>query len=440
MGMVIRDPHYEWNTNSAFQGSNKAFYDEMGRNLAAAGVKWVRFEIFSEEFAPAEGSTDVRGKVNVEKYRYFIEQVAPRHKIKVLALLATPLVRQRPSDSSTFRFPDDVYGPGAYIDPKRIEDPLTINMGEPFGYVNPYMRIWLENAFEVAKAFPYNAEKGSGIAAFEVLNEENRYLGGGGRGLKPQSVAILLTKFYRAFKAGYPETTPTTSRQNTSIILGGLHPDRCDDCAVGGMNDRMYLDAIYKATVGYRNTNGKYPFDGIGYHPYAGEMRSGLLPEETAYEDLFRVVPRMDQMRNIMVQNGDTQNKFWVTEVGDRGAPITVDAAGDNERRQATFMRDIYRKLYLRREYIANVFWFKYEDFAVPSDATKTGTENWGVVRLQQRPTSQTCTQEIPVARQTCEYEQNGTVQRFKLSYTTYKDIAEKGFTFYTLYLPSIGQ
>ncbi len=453
MGMVVRDPHYEWKTNAAYAGTNYAFYDEMGQNLAAAGVKWVRLEIFAEEFAPLEGQPDLRGRVNVEKYRYFINEVAPKHGLKVLALLATPLVRQRPAGDPAY-FPDapgdpnDTYAEGAYIHPENLEDPLTVKVDDPrIGFVNPYMRIWLENAFQVVQAFPYDKTTGAGIAAYEVLNEENRYLGGGGKGLAPEAVVTMLTKFYRALKSGYPETVADASRTNTKVILGGLHPDRCADCVkqdgTGGMTDREYLNAIYTAKAtpkdelsifqAFRENYGTYPIDGVGYHPYAAEMRSALVPEETAINDLYRVPTRMDAIRAVMLENNDAGNKLWVTEVGDRGAPLGVDPAGDNERRQAKFMRDIYRILSQRQAFIENVFWFKYEDFAVVS-----GTENWGVVRLVPRPADQLCSQDVPVERQSCEYDQEGMVQRFKESYQAYKEIAARGFSFHFTYLPVI--
>jgi hypothetical protein len=168
------------------------------------------------------------------------------------------------------------------------------------------------------------------------------------------------------------------------------------------------------------------------------EMRSGLVPEPSATSDLFRVPTRMSAMRAIMVQNNDAEHKLWITEVGDRGAPRTVDPPADNERRQANFLRSMYWMLWRDREFVAHVFWFKYEDFAVPSDPRAVGTENWGVVRLLPRPADQTCPQMVPAGQQTCEYEANGTVQRFKLSYQTYQDIAENGFQQYTTFIPMV--
>jgi hypothetical protein len=425
MGMVVRDPHYEWNTNPKYANDvNRDFYDTMGVQLQNGGVKWVRIEIFAEEFGSNPGT------VTTEKYRYFINEVAPRHGIKVLALLATPLVRWQNGENQ-----------GKYLDPELLEapsddppsnDPLACGKPSndaryPYGCgTNAYMRIWLNNAFHVAQTFPYNPATGAGIAAFEVLNEENRYLNGGGKGLKPSAVATMLTKFYRIYKnVRCPAGSLGSGCSQVKIILGGLHPDRCDDCAAGGFNDRQYLNAIYTSAPfqGYRSTYGKYPVDGIGYHPYPMEMRSGLVPEPTGSLDLFRVPGRMKAMREVMVQNLDSANKFWITEIGDRGAPISVDPAGDNERRQAQFMRSVYWFLWRNREFVENIFWFKYEDFAVPSDPDATGPENWGVVRIKPGTTS--------------EYDTNGTVERYKQSFSTYQSLAFTGLREYHTYVPT---
>lgn len=440
MGMVVRDPHYEWNTNPGFVGTNQQFYDTLGQNLKAAGVKWVRIEFFAEEAIPAEGQTDRRGKVHAAKYSYFVNTIAPKYGFKVIALLATPLVRQRPDDA-TIRFPGTTYAPGAYISPEAIEAPLTVNGGSAYGFVNPYMHIWLDNAVSIARAFPYNGSTGAGIAAFEVLNEENRYLNGGGRGLKPESVATLLTKFYRTFKnVECPAGRVGLDCASVNILLGGLHPDRCDDCEIGQRTDRQYLDAIYKSAAfksyfdnpSYR----RLPLDGVAYHPYPLEMRSGLTPEPTGATDLFRIPQRINDIRQVMLNNGDTANQIWITEIGDRGNPNDAD----NQARQAQFLHTIYWMLWQQRASIKTVLWFKYEDFAVPADPTVGGPENWGLVRLAPRPTSQNCPQQVPVEQQTCEYEMTGTVQVFKQAYTIYKAMADTGagLQTYRFYMPVV--
>ena len=423
MGMVARDPHYEWNTNPAYPNdSNRAFYDAMGRHLAAAGVKWVRIEFFAEEHSA--GFPDLRGQVNVEMYRYFINTVAPRHGFKVLGLLATPLVRRPPTDWRLGSF-----YVGQYIDPERLEDPLDDTSCPVYGYANPYMCIWLNNAFAVARAFPYDKTTGAGVAAYEVLNEENRYINGGGKGLAPQRVADLTATFYRVFKQnGGPDGSLGSWRHDVQIILGGMQPNRCGDCFTSAgtpMTDREYLDAVYKSpafqTFRAHNPSVGYPVDGIGYHPYPMEMRYGLVPELTGISELYRVPERMQAMRNVMLQNGDAKNKIWVTEVGDRGNPHDLD----NQRRQAEFLQTMYRLLWQQREFVHTVFWFKYEDFAVT-----TGNENWGVVRLYSRTPTSGCP--------SCEYAPDGSVEVFKLSYRTYQNMAlyGSGLQTYRAYLP----
>ncbi len=461
MGMVARDPHYEWGTDPDKPYTvNKRFLDEMGKNLRVAGVRWVRIEIFAEEFdLNPDPDVDLRGMVDVAKYDYFINTVAPDNGLKVLALLATPLVRDR---NGFYQNPELLEAPS---DDPPSDDPLACGKPEngsryPYGCgTNTYMRTWLENALTVANAFPYkpatSSTKGSGIAAFEVLNEENRYLNGGGKGLKPESVATLLTKFYRVHKQGGTAQLPVTgNRDAVKIILGGIHPDRCDDCTRNAdgtrMNDRQYLNAVYKSSAFQHYAPGNvFPLDGVGYHPYPTEMQASFVPEgpeesQHGYYHLFRIPQRLNEMRNVMVQNGDLGNKLWITEMGDRGAPAlsgsSADPALPNEGRQADFLRQAYWMLWLKRASVENVFWFKYEDFAVPKDSPSVGNWNFGLVRLVPRPSTEPCAQPIPVpdpaSRQSCDYSTAGTVQHYKLSYNTYQTIAEQGFNLYRTRLP----
>lgn len=428
MGMVVRDPHYEWKTNPAYPGTNVAFYEQMGKNLQSVGVKWVRIEFFAEEFDDPATASDERGSVRPDKYSYFVNVIAPKYGFKVIGLLATPLVRWQAGAAQ-----------GQYLNPELLEAPTDdppsnspAACGKPSNQnaylygcgTNPYMRIYLNNAFTIAQQLPYNAATGAGVAAFEVLNEQNRYLNGGGKGIKPESVATLLTKFYRIYKndrcaAG----TIGGDCAQVRILLGGLHPGKCDDCITtatpGGMNDRQYLNTIYKSAAfqSYRNTPAfnRFPVDGIGYHPYPMEIRNDLVPEETGIRALDRVPQRIRNIRQVMLDNGDSANKLWITEVGDRGAPNDPD----NQKRQSDFMRVMYWMLWQQRESIQTALWFKYEDFAVPADPNAVGPENWGVVRLMPHTPTASCP--------TCEYAADGSVQVFKQSYVTFQDIAANG-------------
>jgi hypothetical protein len=429
MGMVVRDPHYEWRTNPDYPGANEAFMDEMGRNLEAAGVEWVRLEFRSES-----EKSDVPGQVRLEQYDYFINTVAPRHGLKVLALLATQLVHAQHDNQIMNRKAVEepyYYRTGQYIDPEEFD--LGIRTDHPLygGNVNTYASIFLDNALAIARRFPYDGSKG--IAAFEILNEENRYIGGEGRGLEPHNVAELLTKFYRIYRRGGNATYGSAS-QDVKIILGGIHPGRCDDCMTTSgsrMSDRQYLDAVYAspAFTTYKATYGRFPLDGVGYHPYPDQVALGLVDEYSAFNELPRIPQRMLDMRAVMTRHGDTGNKIWVTEIGERGAPRDIE----NQRRQADFMKSVYWMLWRQRDFVQNVFWFKYEDFAVPENPDATGPENWGVVRLVPR----TPTAECP----SCEYSATGEVQVKKQSFWTYRDISQGiGLQEHELYMPFVAR
>ena len=410
MGMVVRDPHYEWKTNSNYpDGSNEEFYDAMGEQLETLGVRWVRFEMRAEDGIEFDTDDPEQG-LRLSQYDYFINEVAPRHNIKVIALLATNLVRD----------PN-------YIEPEEIErNDEEVDRCWEYKYgcgTNHYMRVWLDRAFVIARRYEGR------IAAYEIMNEQNRYLNGDGRGISPAKMATLMTKFYRIFKSSNGPFGDW--RHDVKVILGGIHPGRCDNCGDRGMNDRQYLDAIYDSAPfqGYRTDNGRYPMDGVAYHPYPMEMRSGLTPEPTGLYDLLRIPVRMEAIRKVMLENGDDGNKIWVTEIGDRGDPFDPD----NQERQAEFMHMVYRMLWQRREYIENVLWFKYEDFAITE-----GTENWGVVRLESRSPTEDCP--------TCEYAPDGSIQVLKESFITYADIARFGtgldepVQFHAVYLPMVAR
>ena len=84
---------------------------------------------------------------------------------------------------------------------------------------------------------------------------------------------------------------------------------------------------------------------------------------------------------------------------------------------QIAFMRDVYESLAQRtlpggQPEVANVFWFKYEDFPPASGAN---AQRWGVVR-------------IPFADGACPggacYDPNGTPAVYRGSYLAYRELA----------------
>ncbi|PMP84179.1 MAG: hypothetical protein C0183_06755, partial [Roseiflexus castenholzii] len=150
MGIVIRDPWFDFDTNPAFPGqSNKTFQDRMGAVLAQMGVRWVRldFRIAAPLDADPRLPPDFIER-EIARNDYFINEVAPRHGFKVLGLLSFDLIQ----------------GTDAHV----------LNTG-PFtetsiygGGVNRYMDEWLTRALMIADRY------GERVAAYQVLNEQNR--------------------------------------------------------------------------------------------------------------------------------------------------------------------------------------------------------------------------------------------------------------------------
>jgi hypothetical protein len=285
------------------------------------------------------------------------------------------------------------------------------------GGVNKYMHAWLTRALRIADRY---RDK---IAAYEVLNEQNRlprYVPNGpvGDAIKPEIVGRLLTKFYRICKNIDPEDQNHGCTPETKIILGGLHPRGSSDPAKESkiiMRDWEYLQAIYtdQSSFGaFKAAHGFYPVDGIGYHPYPEEIR--LSPNDALVD---RGLGRMRAVLNTV----DPTQQFWITEVGYNvgfdvdgpKGPIPVQT----EAGQIALMRDVYESLARRvlpggQPEIANVFWFKYEDFP---PATGASANRWGVVR-------------IPFTTGACPggacYDVNGKPALYRGSYLAYRELA----------------
>src|SRR5262245_7471168 len=250
MGMAIRDPWYEFNTNPEFPNApNQAFQDEMGANLERAGVRWVRLE-----FHIPVGLTSTEAiSAEIAKNDYFIYQVAPRHNFKVLALLGFGLLR------------------GAEATLLNTSPIVTSKYG---GGVNQYMHTWLERALMIADHYR------DSIAAYEILNEQNR-LPPDGAAIQPVIMARLLTKFYRFCKNIEP-SNENHGCSNAKIILGGIHPRGTSSPSM--ITDADYVRRTYDITNSLsapspfndfksRHPGLGYPVDGIAYHPYPEEIR-----------------------------------------------------------------------------------------------------------------------------------------------------------------------
>jgi hypothetical protein len=367
MGMVIRDPWYDFGTSPGLPHEpNYAAQDRMGEMLAQMGVRWVRLEFH------IEGSNAL---AQVARNDYFIREVAPRHNIKVLGLLSFGLVRgDHPRQLGALRSEHDtLYGAG----------------------IDPLKRTWLNRARMIA-----NRYRGA-IAAYEIFNEPNRITENGDEGMSANELARLHATFYHFFRHIDRAAPGDQSwRDNVQIILGGPQPagtGQLDEALY--LSDLSYLRQVYASGpfVRYHMKYGRFPLDGLAYHPYPHEIHRSLMLLRTTWVDsqgevtvmtepndtvepepqadparnVQFIQTRLDQMRDLLTELGDPLLPFWITEIGYNAALCEEGAAN-----QAEFLRLVYASL-AQREDVARIFWFKYEDFP---PAVGPHAQQWGPV------------------------------------------------------------
>jgi len=340
-GIVGRDPWFEWNTDKVNYPNdvNRAALEGMARDLAFAGAGWVRIELRADHDGNAQGGP---GYIDYRKWDWFIKECAPKYGLKVLLLLGSAVIDHSLVDPT--------------VSFSRINDPAD----RPDG-TNNYVRLYTARAQEIADHF------GDSVAAYEILNEANisdiLHTESAGTQVEfdPQNYGALLTDIYIGIKSAHPKV---------QVIVGGLlygfRPN-------GGSADYDYLYVLYnsKRIQAYRAANGRYPFDGVASHAYfVGTPRE--------------VVNHYWQLRGVMDSAGDATSKLWLTEIGQQGTPPTVDPSylvatpTKSEEEQAAFMRELFPLLLNETHgFVANVFWFKYEDFP-----TQSGWSEYGMVRL----------------------------------------------------------
>lgn len=390
MGIVVRDPWYDFGTNPRYPNQpNYTAQEQMGATLADLGARWVRLEFHIQDGNVA---------AQIARHDYFINTVAPKYNLKVLALLGFGVNRDWP--------PYDPSDPRSLIYPKTYTDPVY------GGGVNDYMRTWLDRARLIADRYKDR------IAAYEVLNEQNRLVPNGD-GIPTAIAARMHTKFYRFFRQ-VDRTAPGDQawRDEVQIILGGLHPKGTGEPGKKGyISDQDYLRQLYESDgfVSYHDTYGSFPLDGVGYHPYPEEIRLSL------QSSLDLISLRLQEVRSVLAEVGDPLKPFWITEIGYNAGYLRQNEAGQSE-----FLRAAYTGLGARSD-VAAIFWFKYEDFP---PATGPNAQKWGVVHIP-------FTEDAACPGGAC-YAVDGKPAFRRPAYWTYRELA--GLPVTRIQLPLVGR
>jgi hypothetical protein len=198
------------------------------------------------------------------------------------------------------------------------------------------------------------------ITFWEIWNEPDS-LGG----ISAMKFGRLLSIVYPAIKNADPLAT---------VVSGGL--------TGYGWGTRNYLRSVYESSycTSYKSTNGIYPFDILGIHPY----------NWTDDPETYLASNLNTWIRGIMRSKGDGYKRMWFTEYGwntSSTAPSSINPGGtqaENEALQVTYLEHAYAIAQPLTDpnapeygpYVEKTFLFTYGDFNI-------GTEEWfGVVDI----------------------------------------------------------
>lgn len=371
-GIVGLDPWYTYNSApERFPNDvNRDLLEHMLADMARLGARWIRIE-FHAELGDGTGP----GPIDYTKHDWFINELAPKYGIKVLAVLGSGLIGDE----------NPAYG---Y---EHINEPLGDNDS------NPYIDLYIERVREITSRY------GSRLGAVEILNEPNASevlslsTAGLQKSVLPANYGVLLRRSYDVVQ----QTSP-----DTEVVTGGVLYDTENETLPEGKErsyDLDWLEAVYgsKAVMSYQAEHGRFPFDAVAVHPY--------------FLDPYEIIDYLDEVREMQTRFGDDRSTIWITEIGLAADPPDLTAnsgamlPSKEEREQADFLSAVYTTVRYRAPYVERIFWFKYEDFPING-----GLNGWGLVRLKDSLTN---------------YASHGTPWPRKFAFAVYQALARPGET-----------
>ena len=339
-GIVGLDPWYTYDADPInYPGDvNRALLERMASDMARMGARWIRLE-FHAEYDVEVGP----GPIDYGKHDWFINEVAPRYGLKLLAVVGSGVIGDL----------DPTWSFG------HINDPLN-EQG-----TNYYIDQYIQRVDEIMDRY------GNRLAAVEILNEPNANevlsvdSEGNAKTVHTANYGELIRRAYEVVNSHNPET---------AVIMGGVLFDDENGTSydvAGRSFDMEWLEGVYgsRAVMSYYAEHGRHPFDAIGVHPYFME------PQE--------IIDYLHEARELQLRFDDRAGRVWITEVGwPAEPPANVVAQGlglpsASEREQAAFMSSIYTTVQQLAPFVERIFWFKYEDFPVNGQLN-----GWGLVRL----------------------------------------------------------
>jgi hypothetical protein len=172
---------------------------------------------------------------------------------------------------------------------------------------------------------------GGRVDAWEIWNEQNLAFETGGY-VEPGPYVELLKAGYNGAKAGYSQAI---------VLFGGLTPTGVTDPTIA-IDDAIYLQQIYE----YNGGEVKNYYDALGAHPGSNNNSPDQFwpdnPGPDGWSDhrsfYFR---RIEDLRAVMVANGEGHKSIWLTEFGwttANAAPGYEYGAENSEEEQAAYL------------------------------------------------------------------------------------------------------
>jgi hypothetical protein len=229
------------------------------------------------------------------------------------------------------------------------------------------------------------------VAAYEMWNEENL--------AKEAGVPVSVSRYAPMLKDGY--LAVKTADPHAIVILGALTPTGVNKVNVA-IDDVSYLSQLYA----YNNGELKNYFDAVGAHPGNNNnppntlwpLQPGPGTGPVGYTDpcvfyltcwqqdasfYFR---RIEQLRQVMVQNADGARQIWLTEFGwdsDPNAPAGYEYAKIiTEQMQADYIKQAYQLAQTNYPWMGVMALWNL-NFALPSVTVSDTDEKigWGILR-----------------------------------------------------------
>jgi hypothetical protein len=215
------------------------------------------------------------------------------------------------------------------------------------------------------------------VAAYEIWNEPN-YEPEAGKPITAGAYVELLKAGYQAVKESDPKAL---------VVTGGLTPTGVNNPSLA-IDDVLFLSQFYA----YKGGEAKKYYDILGAHTGSSQN-----PPDTLWPALpgpgpgWRDHPsfyfrRIEQLRQVMVDNGEANKMIWLTEFGWASSPDPAPnygyAAQVSEAQQAQYIGQALLKGWIEYNWLERMFIFQL-NMALPQFTPDPGDERiaWGLIR-----------------------------------------------------------